>query len=316
MPLRALLITAVSLVVVGVGLATPSTAESGFYGGSLAVRGPGSVYSGSSQPSGAEGDAAFVSLAVGAGAIATYGIQVHNTGTELTQYRVLIESADGPPRKTDLLAGSLLLSRLASSPEGYFTDPIAPGKSQTLTLKVTVPAGTPQATLRTNVHLRAINGSAFDTAWIYTEIKAPASGPHAVDIFARQGSQPFVGGTEEAQVATAPAVKIGGIATFNVKLQNNRAVAKYVAAAIPGAPECATLTVKDGSVDVTASIVGNVYLTPPVKPGGFRNLTVTMKRIAGPCSRWTGVGMSVIDVDHPHPAPAYSVGMLVPFAYA
>lgn len=320
MSYRTLCVAVLSTMLLAIGLTVPSNAETGFVGGALAVRGTGSAYTGVSHPwEGAAGEATFVSLAVADGATASYGIQVWNTGTVQAQFRIQLEDAGGTARKTELLAGSLIVSKLAGGPEGYYTAPLDPGKMQAFTLKVTVPAGTPHSTLRTTIHLRATNGSLFDDAWVYTEVKAPLVGPHAVDVFARQGSQPFVGGTdtEEAQVASAPPVKVGGSAVFNVKLQNNRPQSGYLAATLPADTTCADIVVKDGSVDVTASIVGGYYVTPPVKSGGIRNLTVTFTRkAAAGCRRWTGGGMVITDLGSSPNPPSYSVGLLVPYAYA
>ncbi len=308
-------------ILVAIGFTVPSPAQAASTSGALAVRGPGSVYTGTSHPSGLDdGNYTFVSQAVGAGQTISYGIEVFNTGAETAQYKIKLEDIGGPARKTDLLAGSLVLTTLSAGPDGYVTNPIAPGKFQALTMKVTVPAGTPQTGLQTYVHLLSTSGAAIDTAWVITEIKAAANGTHKFDVFARQGSQPFVGGTagDDFQVATAPAQKVGVAATFNVKVQNNLPQASEAAVYLLIDPNCTAVTVKDGSADVTAGITqGNYYITTLVKPGGFHAFTVTMKKLnnSADCFRFANGSFVVNDLNGPYP-DTRNVVMLVPQAYS
>lgn len=244
----------------------PSSAAS--QNGELRIKGPGTLYS---------GDGAVVSEAVAAGTADSFELQVFNKGTTLAQYNVRV-SHTGLPAAVDLYAGSLLLTHLSSGPDGYYTAPIASGKFQALTLKVLIPAGSPQGSTTVNIHLYSTDGHYLSGVNARTDIKAPTYGTTATDLFARQGGQPYVGGSVNDQFATSPAINVGGSSVFTVKLQNDGPVPAAVRGRAYVYNDCSTFVVKDGAVDVTAAFLADTYVTPVLAVRAARTLTVTFKR--------------------------------------
>jgi hypothetical protein len=247
-------------------VASPSSAAS--HSGALLVKGPGSVYSGSG---------ALVSEAVSAGATDKFELKVVNTGTTPAQYNVKVVQS-GTPADVSLYTGTLVLTPFSSSPDGYYTAPIAPGKSLALVLKVAVPAGTPQGTTQVTVALYSTDGLPLGFVQAQTNVKAPTYGTTATDVFVRQGSQPYVGGSLDSQIATSPAVDVGGSAVFSVKLQNDGPVPASVRGYAVPVSECATFTITDGTTDVTAAMAGNLYATPVLDVHASKAFKVTITR--------------------------------------
>lgn len=256
-------------------VATAGPAAAGSQDGYLAIRGPGSVYSG------IPGDGGEVSLAVAAGGTATYSLQVVNSGTELAQYNIRLTASGA--QKVVVLKGSVDVSKLVARDDGYFTAGIAPAKAEVLTVKVTVPAGTPQGTFTTGVTLRSTDGFVLSYGGLITEV--PGTGNTQADIYARQGNQLYVGGSLD-QLATSAGVAKGASVTFQVKAQNDSSTPKAMGVFFDRHPQCGTFTVKDGSTDITdqfwndgSSFHG--YPTSTLKPGASKVLTVVYKRTAG-----------------------------------
>jgi len=264
---------ALLLLVAALLVSAPSTAAS--YSGALRIKGPGSVYS---------GNESLVSLPVAVGGTAKFGLQVANTGPSLAQFNVKVVSY-GLPANANLYAGTLVLTPLSSGPDGYYTAPIAAGRSQALTLKVTVPAGSPQGSAGVEVYLYATDGSFLTYVNAIAEVKAPAYGTTATDAFAKQGSQAYVGGSVSAQIATSPALNVGSSAAFTVKLQNDGPVPAAIQGRVDTFPSCTSIVVKDGTADVTAALASDTYSTPVLAVHAARTLKVTITRIsAGGCS--------------------------------
>jgi hypothetical protein len=270
-PRRLLAVLGIVFLLLAAGLvSTPTFAAS--HSGRLQIKGPGSVYSGTYT---------YAAEAVGAGSTDQFQLQVVNTGTEVAQYRIHVLH-DGPQASSGLYTGSLALTPLAAGPDGYYTAPIAPGKTQSFTLKVVVAAGTPQASINNYVYLNATDGT--DLGWVTarTEIKAPTYGTTAIDLFAKQGSQAYVGGSVIGQITSSPATSVGGSAAYTVKLQNDGTVPGPISASIsPRSEDCTSVVVKDGTADVTAALLNGTYVTPTLAVHSARTLAVTIKRVGG-----------------------------------
>jgi hypothetical protein len=263
-------------------VSSPTYAAS--HSGRLQIKGPGSVYS---------GPGALVAEAVGAGTTDQFQLQVVNTGSELAQYNIKLLRV-GLPANSGLYTGSLALTPLAAGPDGYYTAQIAPGKSQSFTLKVEVPSGTPQGSIDNYVVLYATDGTQLGYDIAQTEIKAPTYGATAADVFAKQGSQPYVGGSVNGQITSSPATSVGGSATYTVKLQNNGPVPAAVFGRLSTWLDCSTIVVKDGTVDVTAALLNGTYATPVLAVHAAKTLSVTMKptMAAGSCGAYDFVDFS------------------------
>jgi hypothetical protein len=264
---RLIAVASIVLLLIGSGFASsPSNAAS--HSGRLQIKGPGSVYS---------GPEAWAFRAVGAGTTAQFDLQVVNTGSQLAQYNIKATRQD-PEGSMDLYTGSTSVTTLAFGPDGYYTAPIAPGRSQSFTLKVAVPAGTPQNSINTFIELRGTDGTQIDWSEAVTEIKAPTYGTTAADVFAKQGSQAYIGGSLDDQATSSPAISVGGSAAFTVKLQNDGFDPGVVAVQAYTGFDCDSIVVKDGTADVTAAVLNGTYVTPTLAVHAARTLSVTMKR--------------------------------------
>jgi hypothetical protein len=288
---RSLAVVFATAALISTGLiCSPATAAS--HQGRLQLKGVGSYYS---------GPGTVVAEAVAAGTTDQFALQVVNTGTTVAQYNIKVVSS-GLAAKSDLYTGSLLLTPLASSPDGYYTVALAPGKAQTFALKVVVPKGTPQGTIKNAVSLHATDGTALGgTSYALTEIKPPTYGSTSEDLYARQGSQAWVGDPSsqdfnDGQTASAPALKIGDKAVFSVKVQNDGpdpSTGFGIAAYYPspaGGGFCSTFTIKDGTRDVTNEMVLGAalgwYAGPALAVHASKTFTVTATRTVGAsCSR-------------------------------
>lgn len=253
-------------------LAVAPAAEAANTAGRLQVKGQGSVYT---------VNGATVSLATVPQSAVTYSVKVVNTGSTVAQYNVKV-FADSQ-LTVAATTGSLNLTPLAVGPDGYFTAPIAGGGAQTISLKLTPEAGTPQTSLVTYVQLYATDGTTvLGQVILQTEIAAPASSGSGYALYARNGSQKYVGGAVSDQLASAPALKVGSTATYKVRLKNDSAsstqIGLFMASGSCGSYY--TTTVKAGTIDVTAAAASGSYVTPVLAPGQFKELTVSIKYVA------------------------------------
>jgi hypothetical protein len=253
-------------------LTVAPAAEAAVTAGTLQVKGPGSVYT---------VNGATVSLATSPGTAVTFSVKVVNTGTAVAQYNVKI-FADS--RLTvAATTGSLNLTPLAAGPDGYFTAPIQPGAAQIIAIKLTPAAGTPQTSLNTYVQLFATDGTTtLGQVILDTEIQAPATSGSGYALYARNGTQKYIGGAVSDQIATAPALKLGSTAIYKVRLKNDSASSTQIGLFMANG-SCGsyyTTTVKAGTVDVTTAAASGQYVTPVLAPGQSKVLTVSIKYVA------------------------------------
>jgi hypothetical protein len=277
-------------IIVGAGLLiAPSGAAvaSGGEKGQLLIHGPGSVYAG-------VGDGAYISeVASAAGGTVTYSFEIKNTGPNTAQYNVttsnFAKSCDpsGCPTPTVVVsAGSLVVSKLAAGPNGYYTAPIDPGKVAVYSLTVTTPkTALPNNGYLVRLDLKDTAGTPLDFAYALTTVKSGA-GTTAYDQFlSTSGQGPILGrvSTSDPLPLESTPLAIGQTATFTVKLQNNSAsptAIHYQLSDLAGCGNYYTLTVKAGITDVTALVVSGGYTTPTLAKAGATTLTVTIKYIA------------------------------------
>lgn len=273
--------TAVVVLVTGIvavlaaSLVVVPAANAASHSAALVVKGPnGSAYT--------AGHA--VSLAGKEGTVMSYTFQVRNTGTTLAQYRINIQDWTGA--QAQLYDGSLLLKPLASSPDGYYTKALPPGANQTLTVKIPIPVGTAAYEHYSTVNLYGTDGFFIDTVYLVGEEPALLAGGTPADLFLKNGSQLAVGGPGRFnQIVTAPTISGTQAATFTVTLQNSTAPSASIGFWLDSPYSCGqVVTVKDGSLDVTAAALAGTYLSPPLAKLGKRNLTVTVKNLATSCA--------------------------------
>lgn len=263
------------VAVLAASLAVVPSASAASHSGDLAVKGPGgSAYT----------RAFAVSLVGKEGATMTYTFQVRNTGTTLAQYRLNVTDWSGA--QAQLYDGSLLLKPLASSPDGYYTKAIPAGGSQTLTLKIPIPVGTAQVEHYSGITLYGTDGYYIASRNLIAEEPAVLTGSTATDLFVKQGGQLAVGGAGRYQAVTAPTISGTQSATFTATLQNSTGPTASIGFQVfNDESPCGQVTVKDGSVDVTAAALNGTYQTPPLAKLGKRNLTITVKNLASSCLR-------------------------------
>jgi hypothetical protein len=271
----AVLVTGIVAALAGALLIVPP-ASAASHAGEVLLRGPGgSAYT----------RAYAVSLVGKEGATMTYTFQVRNTGTTLAQYRINIQDWSGA--QAQLYDGTLLLKSLASSPDGYYTKPIAPGGNQALTLKIPIPVGTAPVEHYSSVNLYATDGAFIDSKNLIAEEPAVLTGSTAQDLFVKNGGQLAVGGPgRPAQAMTAPTISGTQAAVFTATLQNSTAASAVIGFQLYD-DGCAQVVVKDGSLDVTAAARNGTYQTPPLARLGKRNLTISVKNVLAGCPRAT-----------------------------
>lgn len=247
------------------------------HAGQLQIHGPGTTYTAS------YGTA--VSEAVAAGGAASYSLKIVNIGQTVGQFEVRLNANSGNPAATTLYSATLDVTSLATSTPGFVTQALAPGKNQVLTVKVSPLANDPQGITFTNVDLYAMDGTHVSGQTMETNVQAPAKGTTAWDLFVRNGSQPWVGGSYTGpyggQAETAPSIATTGSAQYTVRLQNDSTASTTVGLHMTNAtPECDSFPVRvmDGTANVTAKVLAGTYVTPtPLAAGAHRDLIVTVK---------------------------------------
>lgn len=236
--------------------------------GILSVKGVGSTYSSVGSPT--------VALAGSSGQTLTFGVKVFNAGSDATQYNLKL-SVSGLPATVGLYGGSTLWST-ATTPDGYYTAPLAPQTGATYTLKVksTLPAGAALRATVIGVTLTARDGTVLHTATVRAEQKAPIRGSAPADTTAKSGSQPYVGSHSATQYASSPLIRVGETAKFTVKLAVNAGSPHRLHAYLPVITDgqCYTVKAFAGTVDVTSSVASGAYLTRTLSPGQSSLLTI------------------------------------------
>jgi hypothetical protein len=264
-----------SVVTTFLTIAAPAQADTGIP--RVLVKGPGTTYT----------DAGAAALAVAAGSTATFGIKVINTDAAPQTYHLLLQSSSLPATSV-LYTGGLLGTRLTPDSDGYYPLTLAPGATKQLTLKVTMPVGSAQWINQTSFVVLSETNEFLAGALLTTNVKAPAHGSSPYEIYARNGSQPFIGGSVDLQFAMAPPMGTGSAANFTVKLQNDGTTSTKIGFRLVSGFFCSeafSVKVRDGVTDVTAAALAGSYRTPKaLAPGRSRALTVTVKNLGSPAT--------------------------------
>lgn len=256
------------LVAVGVVVgARPAGAAS--TDGRLGIHAAGSVYAGTN---------AIIAVPTAPGGTATFSIAVFNKGTSLAQYNVQLFVPDGVT--ATLSSGTLVTTPLAVSNDGYFTNPIAPGKAQLLTLKTKTPLDASEHDEFIGfVELFSTNGVFLDSVEYINTVKATA-GVSANDLVTTApGSAAVVGEPSGPSITTAEPIKSGGAAVYTVKFQNDGPVPAAIHGTLSRAGACPSpypLVAKVGSVDVTTALLAGTFVTPVLAHAKSTTVTVTV----------------------------------------
>lgn len=292
--LAAMRIAAGLLIVGTLALAAPATASGGGETGYLLIHGVGSAFT--------IGNGSVNSIAVNAGGVATFTFEVKNTGTATAQFNLSINDIGlscNPgctvPTQT-VTTGSLVVTTLTRGDNGYFTPPIAAGKTATFTLKSTVAAGTPAGDVFVQqIRLRDTAYNDLDEAVATDVVTTTAKGTGAGDEYVTgSGSQKAVGDPQLfGGFVTDPTVKLGASATYTVKLENDSTETLPIQYQLNDPWGCSPsfpATVKAGTTDVTAAALAGTYMTPSLAPGKSVSLTVSVKyaSLVSPCPKIPG----------------------------
>ncbi len=235
--------------------------------GYFLTKGLGSIYS----------NVGIVNLGVVPGGTAeTFYYKIVNTAPTAENFKVNLT--------TPSVGSWTLYKGTAAVPNEYVTPAIAPGKTLALKVKVTLPAGTPQAEYFATLGLRdAATDVGLDSV-IADANATNQTGTKRNDLFLKTGSQPYVGGSFGPQFETAKAIKVGGTATFSLRLKNDGAAPAAIGLADIDPVSCSpgdfTLTIKQGTQNVTAAVLAGTYNTGTLAPGVKKELKVTIKLVS------------------------------------
>lgn len=277
---------AADLSVASSGSDSPNTSAllgSGKSNADLDILGPGTVYT--------DGNGNRVTLAVAPSGTAVYKFKVTNSGPYQRAFKIGLANAGSPATTHVLLPGAL--SDLPKATDGTWVTPGIPaGTSKEFQLKVD-PTGTGQPTARLTLSLMAANLAVFDTGLFDANTQAPAAGVDAFGIFARAGSQPFVGGGA-IQITTAPSLAATQTSPYTIRLRNDAAVAAPIKVRLAGtSSECWTLKVTAPNgltrVDITSAIFGAGWTSAKLSPHTQVDLQATVTRVKDGCgpAQWT-----------------------------
>ncbi len=306
---RRVLAVSASISLIVIGLAASANATGGEHG-VLLIHGPGTGFT--------RGDS-IVSITTTPGGTATFTLEVKNTGTDTAQYNLTMSNnvfwcantCDLPT--LTLTTGSVIGTPLALSANGYFTPPIAAGKTATFTLKATLPKSAvggsdwvQQLALNDTAQHALDNEAMVENA---TATKATAGDDQIVT--GSGGQKPFIS-PDTYTYTTDPSLAPGGRSTYSVKLENDGAVPTQIGYYLSTDPACVAdfpASVKVGTVDVTAAALAGTYKTPVLTTGRSTTLTVTIAYGGNPnyCGDTEGSGYWIGMSSTPNDPPQYGV---------
>lgn len=249
----------------------------------LDIRGPGWVFT--------DGAGNQVTMAVSPTATALFTVRVNNRGPVSRSYKLSSTLTQGTATVRVLPAGGG--TELPRADDGTWVTPtIGAGASQAFQLRVD-PTGAGQPTARLVFKLLAGNRAEFDRGRFDANTQSTARGTDAFGIFARAGSQPWVGGPV-VQTTTMNSLAARGTGRYLVRLRNDSAAAAPIKVRLAAASNaCWKLRVTAPSglsrVDVTAAVLGSGYTSPRLAIGGYVDLFADVTRVANGCgaARWT-----------------------------
>lgn len=230
------------------------------------------------------GPGTFASGVVAAGTATTYVVLVMNNGTTASQYKLRVNPLinENSIASYTVLAGSPNVTAQATDPDGYYTPLIAPGKTLTLTIKVTPPkTATANDEYFTNVTVSDLHNSLLDSVLVETVVKATTGS--GADMFVTGAGQQTAIATGGFVNVSDPALNLGGTASYSVKLLNSGNSSNSFTVHMVDGSDCSShflATVKVGSVNVTAGVLAGTYTTPVLLTTKSVTLTVTVKYLS------------------------------------
>jgi len=227
----------------------------------------------------------------------TYKLGVLNEDSVAHTYRIRL-TGSGSPATAEVWSSGFGAKALPTDSNGYFVTPsVGAKKVLLLTLRVT-PTAPGQTVSSVDADLLTDSGLLIEGVHTQTNTAAPASGTSPFDLFAKQGTQSYIGGPVDGQTVTAPALNLNQIATFTLHLKNDGTTAQQIGLKVSDVDGCGgsfVVAVKVGTKVITADALAGTYLTPLLAPGKFTQVTVTVKRTAAGCPSKT---LQVQSLDH------------------
>ena len=272
-----------ALVAIGGTVAALVTATgpagAAFVNAQLWIRGHGSTYASSN----GSGFATVVGGVATAGHSFSYDARVVNTGTDAAQFLLFGDTTAGS--SVAYAAGRADITAAVTANSGYTTPSIAAGGFLAVTMTVTLAADAAQGTYaESTMSLQNLGGSVSDQVVAgVTAVKAKGRGTGAADAYI---TQPGGGHSSVApwgsQIAAGLPLRAGGSESFTVKLENDGpgSVPLTVRAADQPFGNCDSsfaLSVRQGSRDVTARVLGAGYTTPALAHGRSQVLKFTFQ---------------------------------------
>jgi hypothetical protein len=215
----------------------------------------------------------------------TYKLGVLNEDSVAHSYRIRL-TRSGSPATAEVWTSGFGAKVLPTDADGSFVTPSIGAKKVVLfTLRVT-PTAPGQTISAVDADLLTASGLLIEGVRTQTNTAAPASGTSSFDLFAKQGTQPYVGGPVDGQTVTAPALNIGQTANFTLRLKNDGTTAQQIGLKVTDVDGCAgsfVVAVKVGVKIWTDEAFAGTYLTPLLAPGKVTQATVTIKRTGAGC---------------------------------
>lgn len=259
------------------GPATVSLTGIGLPPADLKILGVGSVYTGR--------DHLVTRTVASSGDQMTYKLGILNEDDAAHSYRIRL-TRTGAAAIAEVWTGGFNARVLPTDGNGYFVTPsIAAGKVVLFQLRVT-PTAPGQIVAGVDVDLLTDSGLLIEGIATETNTTAPAAGTSSFELFAKQGTQPLVGGPVSGQTVTGPALNVGQSSVYTLRLKNDGTASQKIGLRIADVDGCAgsfTTTVKVGTKVWTTEAFAGTYLTPLVAPGKYTQVSVTVKRTAAGC---------------------------------
>jgi hypothetical protein len=211
------------------------------------------------------------------GTTKTFYFKFVNTSSTAQNFRATMTTWGGAGLTATLYQG------YKAVPAEFVTPTIAPGKTLAFKVKVKLASGTPQGTYQAYLAMRdpVTNVIIGD---VYADVFATnQTGTTRHDLFLKTGSQPYVGGSSP-QFETASTLRVGNTATFVLRMKNDGATPAAIS--LTGGrnfyycPSNFSITIKQGSQNVTAAVQAGSYSTGTLAPGAKKELKVSIKLLS------------------------------------
>jgi hypothetical protein len=259
-PLLTLFVTAGIVGLSPVAQASSTSAD-------LQIKGPGSAYT--------QADLSnhIVTLPASAGSAVSFAAKLVNTGGTTAQFKLFALEYDNQAISYTVAGASA--NGLIDQDAGYYTPPIAPGKSIAITIKITLNKATPPPFDQIWLLVTDSDDTTLiDQGYFAAILKAPSAATGPAQIFTKNGSSAYTGGPSNFVASTGPALAVNASTTFTAHVVNGATGADVVDLGI--SDECTNylIDVKAGSTDVTDQVLGGTYRTPDLAVNGHLDLTV------------------------------------------